>query len=432
MKKLLALFVFMLLLLQMSAQTRSNYKYLFTAHTYMGESIIDSRLIEFDKSGYDNIWLGGDICSETLMLRSNLDYLDEHLRIGQPHNYFSLGNHDRRNGNIEYFEEFIGKKAYYADYYNGFTSIVLDTNLEPGDCENLNNQYKMICNVTDTISASSHLIMFFHWGLWSGVPGLPEPSVYAHTNLKYWNANCDSTNNNFAQIIYPLLVEVQNRGVNVICIMGDMGASYKKFEAVSSDGIQFLGCGLDNIKYYYEPDQWWTKEKDVVLEFNHNTTTKDLTWKFMDIDSLLDIQHGYNYLTKLTFDDIEAYPEENLTYLSHENYLYNINTMNDSVVIVDTTVQSLEISNNQIVFNGVFKSSVAGGQVSLVLQLINNSELVEEIEIQIIDIPSVMKYYETTFSPVADINSVDSIQFFIRNTSDLEIFLNNIILKYRD
>lgn len=421
----------MLLFLHMSAQTTSNYKYLFTSHTYMGESIIDTRLIELDKSGYDNIWLGGDICSETLMLRSNLDYLDEHLRIGQPHNYFTLGNHDRRNGNIEYFEEFIGKKAYYADYYNGFTCIVLDTNLDPGDCENLNNQYKIICNVTDTISESSHLIILFHWGLWSGIPGLPEPNIYAHTNLKYWNANCDSTNNNFAKIIYPRLVEVENKGVEVICIMGDMGASYKKFDVVSSDGIQFLGCGLDNIKYYYEPQQWWAKEKDVMLEFDHNVTEKSLTWRFVDIDSLLDVQHGYKYLKKVTFDDFENYPEENILLLQQENYLYKFNNYGDSLILAESNTSDVPALNNELNFSGVLKSESlgTGNQVNVVAQLRNGDMIVEEVVFTIADIPASLKYFNQNLIFSNSFSNSDKIVVYLESVSDVPVYLNNLILK---
>jgi len=115
-----------LCLLSFMLKAQSESKYMFIGHTYMGESIIDSRLVELDKSVYDNIWLGGDICSETLMLQSNLDYLQTHLRIADPHNYFSFGNHDRRNGNLEWFIQFTGKNNYYADYNNGITTIVLD------------------------------------------------------------------------------------------------------------------------------------------------------------------------------------------------------------------------------------------------------------------------------------------------------------------
>lgn len=374
MKKIILLSIYVFFNYSALTQEKTQFTYLFVAHTYMGEQRIDYRLEELNKSNYDNIWLGGDICSETLLYQSTLEYLQAHLRIRDPHNYFSLGNHDRRNGNLEYFENFIGKKAYYADYYNGFSAIVLDTNLDPSDCENLNNQYKIICNVTDTISQSSHLLLFFHWGLWTDIPGLPDPSVYAHTSLKYWNSNCDSANNNFAKTIYPKLVDVQNRGVQVICIMGDMGASYKKFDRLSNEGIRFLGCGLDNIKYLNEPDKWYAKEKDLILEFYHNTETKSLTWTFRDLDSLLDVQNGYKYLLKQTFDNQNQFPETQLVYIQHENYVYPL-APNDSLEIFYENLPTN--TPDTIRFEGVYKSIIDIGNLNIVFYLYENDNLID-------------------------------------------------------
>ncbi len=412
------------------AQKGYNYKYLFTAHTYMGESTIDTRLVELDKSGYDNIWLGGDICSETLISKSNMDYLNEQLRIGEPHNYFTLGNHDRRNGNLEYFEKFIGKKSYYADYYNGITTIVLDTNLDPSDCENLNNQFKMICNVTDTISKSSHLILLFHWGLWSGIPGLPDPIIYAHTNLIYWNANCDSTNNNFSQMIYPQLVDVKNRGVKVICIMGDMGASYKKVDMRSDDGIIFLGCGLYNIVYSGDEDEWRTKEKDVILEFNHNVANKSLTWNFRDLDSMINVQHGFTYLTKLSFNQPGLFPADNLIYISNENYMYSLSNTNEDIIILDSLLQNLHVSKNKVFFTGVLKSSVIGGQIKIIYRLKSESDILEENEITITDLQNKLVFYEKILEFATDIQSGYKLEILIKNTGNTSVLLNNIELKY--
>ena len=119
-----------------------------------------------------------------------------------------------------------------------------------------------------------------HHGLWADVPGLPSnPSTYCHSNLKYWNANCDDVNSNFVNAVYPLLVEVKNRGIEVICIMGDVGASKKKFEMLSIDGIIFLGCGL----FHNSPN-------DYVLIFNHEPLKRKLEWEFCNLDSLMNYQ----------------------------------------------------------------------------------------------------------------------------------------------
>lgn len=256
-------------------------KYIFMGHTYQwgsGGTKVDERIEQMDLSPYEGIWLGGDICSEASLDYSTLVYIDSLFDLSNPNTYWSFGNHDIRNRNLEWINELSGKNTFYSHYQNGFTSIVMNTNLVPSQCEQLNNQYFMINNVCDTIQQSSHLFLIMHHGLWYGVPGLPPPGVYAHSDLRYWNSNCFSANSNFLNSIYPMLLEVENRGIEVICILGDMGASQKKFDMQSSDSITFLGCGLNN------------HPEDNVLILEYNNESNDLLYDFHNLDSLLNSQ----------------------------------------------------------------------------------------------------------------------------------------------
>ncbi|HNQ67692.1 MAG TPA: hypothetical protein PKN32_04890 [Bacteroidales bacterium] len=417
----------------LQSQEKTLYKYLFLGHTYMSPTEIDRRLTYLNKSVYNNIWLGGDICSETLLYYSNLDYLNEKLKIKQAHNYWSLGNHDRRNGNIEWLEKYLGHKSYYADYYNGFTAFVFDTNLDISDCENLNKQYELFCNVTDTISESSHLLLFFHWGLWYNVPGLPiDPLTYANSGLKYWNANCDSVNTNFVNIIYPKLVEVKERGVEVICVMGDMGKSYKKADMLSTEGIHFLGCGLDNIYYQWWPQIYNTCEKDLVLIFEHDIEQKTITWRFRDLDSLLDVQNGYKYLTKLTFDDFENYPEENIQFIENENYMYKLMAF-DSLVLVNVDSGQFVTDMDTINFRGVCKSESETDATNLYLisLIYNNSNLVETDSISLNQITPTIKFFQDTISFDNNMSNCNKLIIYIKSETDEDVLLNDFILKYK-
>ncbi len=415
------------------SQAKTHYKYLFLGHTYMTATEIDQRLNYLNKSVYDNIWLGGDICSETLLYYSNLDYLNAKLKIKQPHNYWTLGNHDRRNGNIEWLEKYLGHKTYYVDYYNGFTAFVFDTNLDVSDCENLDKQYKLFCNVVDTISESSHLLLFFHWGLWADVPGLPsDPMSYANTGLKYWNANCDSVNTNFVNIIYPKLVKVANKGIEVICIMGDMGKYNKKVDMLSSDGIHFIGCGLDNIIYRWKPEKLNVLEKDLILVFDHDVQNRKITWQFMDLDSLLDLQHGYKYLTKLTFNNSELYPEEDLEYILYENYMYKLHP-GDSLTILDINPSFINAENRNIYFTGVFKTELdsAISNLKLKAHLISNDKIIEIVGLSFYDIHSKLKFFKNKLSFNNSFRHCNRMIISIKSESDETILLNDIILKYK-
>ena len=94
---------------RLSAQEIKHY--MFTGHTYQwytDGSKVDPRLVELDKSVYNRIWLGGDICSEAMLKRSTLEYIDSLFRIHEPWNHYALGNHDTRNGNLEWYREITG------------------------------------------------------------------------------------------------------------------------------------------------------------------------------------------------------------------------------------------------------------------------------------------------------------------------------------
>ncbi len=271
--------IILLLMIGLGMQAQDTIQYLFVGHCYQwgsGGTKVDYRIEQLDKSNYKGIWLGGDVCSEALLKYSTVQYIDSLFDLGNPETHWALGNHDARNGNWEWYSEFTGRKTYYAYASNGITRIVMNTNIVPVNCEMLNDEYDMITNVCDTISNSNYLILLMHHGIWLGVPGLPSPGIYAQSNLKYWNANCDSVDTPFNKTIYPKLVEVKNRGIEVICILGDMGAGPKKFEMDSDDGIHFLGCGL----YHNEPD-------NNVLIFNQVIPDYHLSWHFANLDSLL-------------------------------------------------------------------------------------------------------------------------------------------------
>lgn len=274
-------YIFVILLVSITIMTysQSQKKFLFVGHCSQdgsGGTKVDYRLEQLNFSQYSGVWLGGDVCSEAMLNYSTIYYIDSLFDLGNPETHWALGNHDTRNGNWEWYEEFTGRKTYYTYYSNDITYIVFNTNLVPTNCNMINEQYEIISTVCDTIQQSKYLILLMHHGLWRDVPDLPPPSTYAHSDLRYWNANCDSVNTNFASIVYPILVEVKQRGVDVICVMGDMGASQKKFQMDSVDDIHFLGCGL----YKNDPE-------DLVLIFNYNTVSQELDYSFHNLDSLL-------------------------------------------------------------------------------------------------------------------------------------------------
>ena len=264
---------------QNTDSAKDTLHYIFMGHIYdfhaLGDKV-DPRIEQLDLSGYDGIWLGGDVCSEALLKYSTVQYIDSLFDLSNPNTYWALGNHDARNGNFEWLKEFTGRETYFTHYQNGITTIILNTCLVPSDCENLNNQYKMIENVCDTIQNSSHLVLLMHHGIWRDVPNLPPPCTYAQSDLVYWNAHCYSVNSTFVNAVYSLLLEVKNRGIKVLCILGDMGA--QRFYMPSVDSIHFMGCWLSD------------NPVDDIMIFEYDLVNRKLNWEFHNLDSLLNSQ----------------------------------------------------------------------------------------------------------------------------------------------
>ena len=278
--------------LSVKAQTEPDtLKYFFEGHTYQWHTAgdkVDERLEKMDFSEYDGIWLGGDVCSESLLEYSTLEYIDNLFDLKHPNTHWAFGNHDARNGNWIWYEELTGHKTYYTRHYRGISYMVLNTCLTPYHCEQLNDQYRIIMNLCDTIQKSSHLIFIMHHGVWVNVEGLspilPSPYHYAQSNLVHYNFNCYDSESSFLKVIYPRLVEVKNRGIEVILILGDMGS--QKMEFTSEKGIHFLGTGLNRSKYK-DPVERENSNRDWFIEFKHAPEKGWLDWQFHDLDSTI-------------------------------------------------------------------------------------------------------------------------------------------------
>ena len=258
--------------------------YLFMGHIYQwgsGGNRVDYRVESIDFNQFDGIWLGGDICSETSLNYSTVEYVDNLFDLGNQNNHWTLGNHDVRNGNIEWIKNFTNRPTYYASYNNGLTIVVLNTNLSPLDCENIDKQFKMIKNVCDTIS-HGHLIFIAHHGIYQNVPGVKDPSEYAHSSLKNWLGNCYSESGDYLNTIYPLIVEVENRGVQVKHIMGDVGTHTKSYYGISEDGVEYFGSGINNSYNLHNGTD--ITNADLLLIFKHVISTNELFWEFIELN----------------------------------------------------------------------------------------------------------------------------------------------------
>jgi len=270
-----------------AVELSDTLRYIFLGHTYewhAGGERVDPRIIDLQPKQYDRIWLGGDICSEAMLLETTLQHIDEVFDLTSPTTQYALGNHDIRNGNIQWYREYTGRKSYNHHSENGLVSVCLNSMLNPTQCQDLNRQFQMLRNICDTISVSQHLVVFHHLNLWSDIPDLPTPSSYSHHDAMYWQANCDSITTRYREVIYPMLKSVRERGINVYCILGDTGSgTYKGFHQENSDSIHFFASGINNSRYANDPDLYAQQPADSVLLFEHDLTNQKLNWEFIAV-----------------------------------------------------------------------------------------------------------------------------------------------------
>ncbi|MEM7101923.1 MAG: metallophosphoesterase [Bacteroidota bacterium] len=243
--------------------------YLHIGHTRLYEkgNTIDPETEKIEFTKYDMIWIGGDLMGHSTEDRPTLNYLDSIFSFADPDVIWTLGNHDY-DYHPEWIPEVTNRPLFYTSHKNGITILNLDS--QKDSCSILGKQLDMVKQVTDTISRSSHLVVLTHKMVW--VYGNDSLSTQAKSvpNAGF----CDHCGyginpNNYYSNIYPMLLEVKNKGIEVINIAGDIGAKVKSFEYLDENDIHFLASGVRS-----------GHDDSMGLLFNHNLKKGTLEWEF--------------------------------------------------------------------------------------------------------------------------------------------------------
>ncbi|MBI9037951.1 MAG: hypothetical protein JEY97_07450 [Bacteroidales bacterium] len=260
--------------------------YIFMGHTYASNTTIDERLESFNFTPFQQIWLGGDICAETTKDFSTLIYLDGIFDLGNSNTHWTLGNHDVRNGNIDWVVDVTEKETFHAQFFNNITLLVLNTNLNYGgvDCGKINAQFELIKDVCDTIQKSSHLIVLTHNVVWANIDDEMMVEEYANTVNSSILFRC-SPDQNFKESVFPLFENVMKKEIQVIFIAGDFGQNATSYEFITENGMVFLGSGIaSDVPYNEQFPTWGLPDKVLVLD--HDTLNQGISWQFLDLDLL--------------------------------------------------------------------------------------------------------------------------------------------------
>ncbi len=260
-------------------------RFLFTGHTYdwgvPAGHIVDSRLEKLDLNNYDGIWLGGDVCANTSLDPNTWQYLDKTFNLKNPWSHVALGNHDYRDDNLHLYYSATEKSDFYTSNIHSIVFSVLNTNLNASDCDALDAQFEMLISVTDTIEKASHYIMLMHHQIFDEIPGLD--GFTSNGVCSNYQITCSGKSKSFEDRLYPKLVDIQKRGIQVLVLVGDTGW-HKGGHWQSNDGIDFIASGINNSYFKSKAsEQLEHMEKDKMVEFAYDLHLKRLDWKFIEL-----------------------------------------------------------------------------------------------------------------------------------------------------
>lgn len=264
--------------LHVVAQTGSSYHspdtplYLHIAHTRTSANPnMDAVIESLNYSIYDMLWLGGDMAVSTSMDDLTMDHVDSILDLGDENTLWALGNHDYAD--LDRVQAYTGRPAYYAFHKNNITFLILDSQDSLSNITGL--QKELFFNVTDTIAESSHLIILHHKLIWMYGDAYLQPQIPYITNGGFGDCFYCINPNNFYTDLYPALLEVEDRGIEVICIAGDIGFRTTKFEYLTPEGIQYLASGIEE-----------GNPANKALLFHHDLSADALSWEFVLLSDL--------------------------------------------------------------------------------------------------------------------------------------------------
>jgi len=288
-----------LLFANLACENEAPQRILSLGHAYdwqQGDRV-DPRLEALDFSKFDQIWLAGDVCSRTTESPATLDYLDTLFQLRSERLHWAWGNHDVLFGNTENIIKHTGKPDFYARWQNGFCLLVLNTNLfwyyadvpRQENCEAKAAQLALLKSVTDTIHDASHLVILHHHALFNELKKAApdQPADAFNGNAIPIRATCDSTSD-LTKTAWPWLQQVQQRGVQVVLVGGDLGMRAKTFEQQTPEGIWMLGSGINNsVVTSFAPDYVSSFAPDQVLVLNYWRSKRKLDWSFQSLQTLL-------------------------------------------------------------------------------------------------------------------------------------------------
>jgi hypothetical protein len=276
---------------------------------------VQQAIEKIDLSNYDMRLLGGDLTYYTTIDRATMDYSDSLFDLGNVNTLWSVGNHDLNHP--EYISDYTHRPTYYAYYIQHMTFVVLNTELDATGFVSSyisGDQLAMVQQVADTISNSKYLILLQHRLLWM----IGNDDLAGRLDSVGQSTGQLDTSN-FYQEVYPLLQQVKNKGIQIICLGGDRADI--NIEYSPEDSITYLASTM-------VPEFSDTVNHVIILTWHHMNDS--ISWEFVP---LADIE--------------ETIPPVTVNRCSEEEnpYVYFDATTHDVVIRpAENTLQNLRVS----------------------------------------------------------------------------------------
>lgn len=232
---------------------------------------LDPRIEALDFDYYDGLIHGGDVLWNTTASSALLDSVERQFNFAEANTIWVKGNHDLSD--VVLLDSKYGTIPPVEVHQIG-SALFFNTNPrihgDIGTFTPLAEQLKTV----DTATVRSVVVLTHHLDWIYGHP-LMEGLDSTVSNAIFCDASWCLRPNSFMTTVYPELVQLQQAGVEVVCIAGDLGIHRKNFELTDNSGIHFLASGLNN-----------EDPQDSVLILRQPEPNHPLQWEFIALDKV--------------------------------------------------------------------------------------------------------------------------------------------------
>lgn len=247
-----------------------NTHLIYLSHTRLeANDSVYKPVYNIDFSKFDMTLLGGDLAANSFANETVTRHLDDTFDFKNPSTLWSIGNHDETT--LDRWERATLKKKYNATSIHDITVIVL--NSQDSLSSIVGSQKEFLFNTLDSLHTNT-IILMTHKLIFMNDHPVMDAMINTSCNAGKGDCFYCHNENNFQDVIYPKLLELKNKGVQVIWVGGDLGYKKSQFEYVDKNGITFLGNGV-----------WYPEEGNKALIFSKQGLSP-MTYAFVSLDSI--------------------------------------------------------------------------------------------------------------------------------------------------